>query len=112
MLQVARTAAHLLCRGRVADMGMGSGAGSHALAALHPEMRVVGVDVDGRHARVRGGRMLAAVMHHFAESIESIRVRGVMFSDESASALEAAMGRSGAGLVARDPSRATRPAWL
>src|SRR5437868_14313896 len=44
--KVALTAAHLLCRGRVADMGMGSGAGSHALAALHPEMKVVGVDVD------------------------------------------------------------------
>jgi ubiquinone/menaquinone biosynthesis C-methylase UbiE len=44
--KVALTAAHLLCRGRVADMGMGSGAGSEALAALYPEMRVVGVDVD------------------------------------------------------------------
>jgi SAM-dependent methyltransferase len=44
--KVALTAAHLLCRGRVADMGMGSGAGSEALAALYPEMMVVGVDVD------------------------------------------------------------------
>ncbi len=43
--KVALTAAHLLARGTVADMGMGSGAGSHALAALYPELRVVGVDV-------------------------------------------------------------------
>lgn len=32
--KVALTAAHLLGRGRVADMGMGSGAGTAALAAL------------------------------------------------------------------------------
>src|SRR5215813_890942 len=44
--KVALTAAHLLARGRVADMGMGSGAGSHALAALYPELDVVGVDLD------------------------------------------------------------------
>lgn len=44
--KVALTAAHLLCRGRVADMGMGSGAGSHALAALYPGLEVIGVDVD------------------------------------------------------------------
>ena len=35
--KVALTAAHLLCTGRVADMGMGSGSGSHALAALYPK---------------------------------------------------------------------------
>ncbi len=46
--KVALTAAHFLCRGRVADMGMGSGAGSHALAALHQDLEVVGVDVDER----------------------------------------------------------------
>lgn len=44
--KVALTAAHLLCTGKVADMGMGSGAGSHALAALYPTLRVVGVDLD------------------------------------------------------------------
>jgi SAM-dependent methyltransferase len=44
--KVALTAAHLLGRGRIADMGMGSGAGSHALAALYPQLEVVGVDVD------------------------------------------------------------------
>lgn len=46
--KVAMTAAHLLGRGRVADMGMGSGAGTAALAALYPELTVVGVDVDPR----------------------------------------------------------------
>lgn len=46
--KVALTAAHLLAEGRVADMGMGSGAGSHALAALYPKLEVVGVDVDPR----------------------------------------------------------------
>jgi SAM-dependent methyltransferase len=44
--KVALTAAHLLCEGRVADMGMGSGLGSHALAALYPRLEVVGVDID------------------------------------------------------------------
>jgi ubiquinone/menaquinone biosynthesis C-methylase UbiE len=44
--KVALTAAHLLCTGRVADMGMGSGSGSHALAALYPSLHVVGVDMD------------------------------------------------------------------
>lgn len=44
--KVALTAAHLLCVGRVADMGMGSGAGSNALAQLHPSLQVVGVDLD------------------------------------------------------------------
>lgn len=44
--KVALTAAHLLCLGRVADMGMGSGAGSKSLAALYPGLRVVGVDVN------------------------------------------------------------------
>jgi len=46
--KVALTAAHLLGRGRVADMGMGSGAGTAALAALYPELQVVGVDLDPR----------------------------------------------------------------
>jgi SAM-dependent methyltransferase len=44
--KVALTAAHLLGEGRVADMGMGSGAGSHALAALYPRLDVVAVDLD------------------------------------------------------------------
>jgi SAM-dependent methyltransferase len=44
--KVALTAAHLLGEGRVADMGMGSGAGSEALAALYPRLDVIGVDVD------------------------------------------------------------------
>ncbi len=43
--KVALTAAHLLTRGRVADMGMGSGTGSEALASLYPALEVVGVDV-------------------------------------------------------------------
>ncbi len=44
--KVALTAAHLPCQGRIADMGMGSGSGSHALAALYPRLQVVGVDVN------------------------------------------------------------------
>src|SRR5437867_4234724 len=44
--KIALTAAHLLCEGRIADMGMGSGQGSHALAALYPRLEVVGVDID------------------------------------------------------------------
>lgn len=44
--KVALTAAHLLGEGTVADMGMGSGSGSYALASLYPRLRVVGVDVN------------------------------------------------------------------
>jgi SAM-dependent methyltransferase len=43
--KVALTAAHLLGVGRIADMGMGSGSGSEALAALYPGLHVTGVDV-------------------------------------------------------------------
>jgi hypothetical protein len=44
--KVALVAAHLHSQGRVADMGMGSGTGSHALAALYPALEVIGVDLD------------------------------------------------------------------
>lgn len=44
--KVAVLAAHILGRGRVADMGMGSGTGTDALAALYPALNVVGVDLD------------------------------------------------------------------
>lgn len=44
--KVALTAAHVLAGGRAADMGMGSGAGSAALAGLYPALDVVGVDLD------------------------------------------------------------------
>ena len=44
--KVALTAAHVLGQGWVADMGMGSGTGSEALAALYPAMRVTGVDIN------------------------------------------------------------------
>lgn len=46
--KVALTAAHLLAAGDLADMGMGSGSGSFALASLYPELDVVGVDLDPR----------------------------------------------------------------
>lgn len=44
--KIALTAAHLLSAGHVADMGMGSGSGSEALAALYPSLDVVGVDIN------------------------------------------------------------------
>jgi SAM-dependent methyltransferase len=44
--KVALTAAHLLAQGTIADMGMGSGSGSYALAALYPSLNVVGVDIN------------------------------------------------------------------
>lgn len=43
--KVALTAAHLLCEGRIADMGSGSGGASYALALLYPGLEVVGVDL-------------------------------------------------------------------
>lgn len=45
-VKVAGAAAHLRASGRVADMGMGSGAGSFALASLYPQLEVIGVDLD------------------------------------------------------------------
>jgi SAM-dependent methyltransferase len=54
--KVALTAAHFLCRGRVADMGMGSGTGTHALAALHPALEVIGVDFDPRMVELARAR--------------------------------------------------------
>ncbi len=50
--KVALTAAHLLTRGKVADMGMGSGTGSEALASLYPALEVVGVDVNPEMVRL------------------------------------------------------------
>jgi SAM-dependent methyltransferase len=50
--KVALTAAHLLARGKVADMGMGSGTGSQALAALYPGLHVTGVDVNPETVRL------------------------------------------------------------
>lgn len=44
--KVALTAAHLIGEGRLADMGMGSGTGSEALAALYPNLKVTGVDIN------------------------------------------------------------------
>lgn len=44
--KVALTAAHLLAQGTVADMGMGSGSGSFALASLYPSLSVIGVDIN------------------------------------------------------------------
>lgn len=44
--KIAATAAHLPAVGHVADMGMGSGSGSDALAALYPRLQVEGVDVN------------------------------------------------------------------
>jgi SAM-dependent methyltransferase len=44
--KVALTAAHLLCEGQIADMGMGSGTGSYSLAALYPSLDVIGVDIN------------------------------------------------------------------
>ncbi|MBS2039544.1 methyltransferase domain-containing protein [bacterium] len=54
--KVAMTAAHLPCQGRVADMGMGSGSGSHALAALYPRLEVIGVDVNPTMVEVARGQ--------------------------------------------------------
>ncbi|MCA9523180.1 MAG: methyltransferase domain-containing protein, partial [Myxococcales bacterium] len=54
--KVALTAAHFLFEGRVADLGMGSGTGSYALAALYPALEVVGVDLDPEMVRIAAER--------------------------------------------------------
>lgn len=54
--KVALTAAHILGQGSIADMGMGSGTGSHALAALYPGLQVVGVDVSEEMVAIAAAR--------------------------------------------------------
>lgn len=71
--KVALTAAHILSEGRVADMGMGSGEGSLALAALYPKLHVTGVDFDeGMVTRARAKHVhpnLAFVHGNVAEPV-------------------------------------------
>src|SRR5581483_11374688 len=54
--KIALTAAHLLCEGTIADMGMGSGSGSLALASLYPALEVIGVDVSETMVQLAGER--------------------------------------------------------
>lgn len=54
--KVALTAAHILGQGSIADMGMGSGTGSHALAALYPGLQVIGVDVSAQMVEIAAER--------------------------------------------------------
>jgi SAM-dependent methyltransferase len=63
--KVALTAAYLLCQGRVADMGMGSGAGSAALAGLYPGLDVVGVDLSPQMVEL-------ATAHHQAANLSFV----------------------------------------
>ena len=44
--KVALTTAHFPATGRVADMGSGSGRGTYDLACLHPELELIGVDIN------------------------------------------------------------------
>lgn len=44
--KVALTTAHFPTRGRVADMGSGSGRGTYDLACLHPGLELIGVDIN------------------------------------------------------------------
>ena len=44
--KVALTTAHFPTRGRIADMGSGSGRGTFDLACLHPDLALVGVDIN------------------------------------------------------------------
>ena len=61
--KVALTAAHLLAVGDLADMGMGSGATSHALAALYPRLRVTGVDLDPEMVTRAAARWVLPNLH-------------------------------------------------
>src|SRR5688572_31665356 len=44
--KVALTTAHFPARGRIADMGAGSGRGAYDLASLYPRLELVGVDIN------------------------------------------------------------------
>lgn len=81
--KVALTAAHLLTDGRVADMGMGSGEGSAALAALYPSLEVIGVDAHPTMVE------MARARHGHLENLH-FRVGDVsapVFADESLSGI-------------------------
>lgn len=121
--KVALTAAHLLCRGRVADMGMGSGTGSYALASLYPSLEVVGVDVNPETVRLARERydlrnlefvvgdvaepvfaeasldavLDSSVLHHVTSFNDYERARAA-----SALATQAGALKSGGVLVVRD----------
>ncbi len=56
--KVALTAAHMLAVGSVADMGMGSGTGSDALAALYPSLQVTGVDISDTMVELAAKRFI------------------------------------------------------
>ena len=75
--KVALTAAHLLGRGTVADMGMGSGAGTLALAALYPEMKIVGIDVNPEMvARARQTHVLPNLEFRVGDIAEQVCALG------------------------------------
>lgn len=76
--KVALTAAHFLCRGRVADMGMGSGSGTYAIAALYPELEIVGVDLDERMVALARERYLLPNLRFVQGDIA-----GPVFDEES-----------------------------
>lgn len=83
--KVALTAAYLLSEGKVADMGMGSGTGSEALAALYPALDVVGVDVDPTMVELARARFhlpnLDFVQGDIAQSVfESESLEGIVNS--------------------------------
>ena len=122
-VKIAVTAAHLPAAGTVADMGMGSGTGSDALAALYPRLEVVGVDLDPEmveRARQRFDRPnLRFVMGDIAEPVfDAESLDGVFDSSvihhvtsfggydhdaaRRACAAQAAQLRAGGTLVIRD----------
>lgn len=132
--KVALTAAHLLGQGKVADMGMGSGLGSHALAALYPNLRVVGVDLDPTMVDLARNRHLLPNLEFVVgdiakpvfepESLDGVFDSSVLHHVTSyggyrhanaGEALEAQVGqlKSGGVLIVRDfLAPADREVWL
>ena len=71
--KVALTAAHLLCEGQIADMGMGSGTGSYSLAALYPSLEVIGVDINQDMIDIAAQKYLRRTIHHMRTAITQVQ---------------------------------------
>jgi len=52
--KVALVTSYLALRGRVADMGSGSGKGSYDLAKLFPQLKIIGVDINPESVKYSG----------------------------------------------------------
>ncbi|MFL5383729.1 MAG: bifunctional class I SAM-dependent methyltransferase/NUDIX hydrolase [Longimicrobiaceae bacterium] len=76
--KIALTTAHFPARGRIADMGSGSGRGTYDLACLHHGLELVGVDINPVSVRISERRYRRPNLSYVVGDIA-----GKVFPDES-----------------------------